>query len=44
VAESHLKSGKKDKAIEALEDVIQTYPKHSLVPEAQRMLEDAKKK
>jgi hypothetical protein len=43
VAESHLKSGKKDKAIEVLEDAIKTYPKHSLVAEARRLLESAKK-
>jgi hypothetical protein len=44
VAESHLQSGKKDKAIEVLEDAIKTYPKHSLVPEARRLLEQARKK
>lgn len=44
VAESHLKAGKKTQAVEALEDVIKTYPKHSLVPEARRLLEEARKK
>lgn len=44
VAESHVKAGKKDKAIEVLEDAIKTYPKHSLVSEARRLLEEAKKK
>jgi len=43
VAESHLKSGKKDKAVEVLEDAIKTYPKHSLVAEAQRILAAARK-
>lgn len=43
VAESHLKAGKKDKAIEVLEDAIKTYPKHSLVAEAQRLLAAARK-
>lgn len=44
VAESHLRAGKKDKAAEVLEDAIKTYPKHSLVAEARRLLEDARKK
>jgi hypothetical protein len=44
VAESHLKSGKKSQAAEVLEDVIKTYPKHSLIPEARRLLDEAKKK
>jgi hypothetical protein len=43
VAESHLKAGKKDKAIEVLEDAIKTYPKHSLVAEARRILDAARK-
>jgi len=44
VAESHLKSGKKSQAAEVLEDVLKTYPEHSLVPEARRLLDEAKKK
>ena len=44
VAESHLKSGKKSQAAEVLEDAIKTYPKHSLVVEARRLLDEAKKK
>jgi len=44
VAESHLQAGKKDKAIEVLEDAIKTYPKHSLVAEARRLLDQARKK
>jgi hypothetical protein len=44
VASEHLKNGRNQKAIDVLEDVLQTFPKHSLVPEVQRLLEAAKQK
>jgi thioredoxin-like negative regulator of GroEL len=44
VAEHHIRLGKKEKAIEVLEEVIKTYPKSPLIPEAQRLLEVARKK
>ena len=44
VAEHHIKLGKKDKAIEVLEEVIKTYPKSPLIADAQRLLELARKK
>ncbi len=43
VADEHLKNGRKQKAIDVLEDVLQTFPKSALVPEMQRRLEAAKK-
>lgn len=44
VAEVYLRDGKKDKAAEVLEDLIKTYPKHSKIPDARRLLEEARKK
>jgi hypothetical protein len=44
VAEHHIRLGKKEKAIEVLEEVIKTYPKSPLIPDAQRLLELARKK
>jgi hypothetical protein len=43
VAEEHLKNGRKQKAIDVLEDLILGFPKHSLIPEVKRLLEAAKK-
>jgi hypothetical protein len=43
VAETHLKNGRKDKAVEILEDFIKTDPKHSQLGEAQRLLQEARK-
>lgn len=44
VAEAHLKAGRKDKAAEIFEELIKTYPKHPNIPDARRLLEEAKKK
>lgn len=44
VAESHLKAGRKDKATEILEEIIKTYPKHPGIPDARRLLDEARKK
>ena len=44
VAEAHLRAGRKDKAAEILEEVIKTYPKHPNIPDARRLLDEAKKK
>jgi hypothetical protein len=44
VANEHLKNGRKQKAIDVLEDVILSFPKHALIPEVQRLLEAAKQK
>lgn len=44
VAGIHLKARKKDKAAEILEELLKTYPKHPRVGEAQRLLEEARKK
>lgn len=44
VAESHLKAGRKDKAAEILDEIIKTYPKHPNLPDARRLLDEAKKK
>lgn len=44
VAEVHLKSGKKEKAIEILEELIKNYPKSPLINDAQRLLQEARKK
>jgi len=44
VAGIHLKAGKKDKAAEILEELLKTYPRHPQIGEAQRLLEEAKKK
>jgi hypothetical protein len=44
VAEAHLKAGRKAQAAEILEEVIKTYPKHPNIPDARRLLDEAKKK
>jgi TolA-binding protein len=44
VAETHLSAGRKDKAAEILEEIIKTYPKHPNIPDARRLLDQAKKK
>jgi Tfp pilus assembly protein PilF len=43
VAEEYLKNGRKQKAVDVLEDLILSFPKHSLIPEVKRLLEAAKK-
>jgi hypothetical protein len=43
VAEEHLKKGRKQKAIDVLEDVLLSFPRHALAPEVRRVLEAAKK-
>jgi len=43
VAEEHLKNGRKQKAIDVLEDLILSFPKHALIPDVKRLLEAAKK-
>jgi len=44
VAEAHLKAGRKGQAAEILEEIIKTYPKHPNIPDARRLLDEAKKK
>jgi hypothetical protein len=44
IANEHLKNGNRQKAIDVLEDLALSFPKHSLFPEIQRLLEEAKKK
>jgi hypothetical protein len=43
VAQSLLKQGKKDKAIEVYEDIIKSYPKHVDTVTVKKLLEDARK-
>ncbi|HLY12611.1 MAG TPA: hypothetical protein VKW04_25125 [Planctomycetota bacterium] len=43
VAQEHLRNGKKAKAIDVLEDLVLSFPKHPLLPEIRRQLEEAKK-
>jgi hypothetical protein len=43
VAEEHLKNGRKQKAVDVLEDLILSFPKHSLIADVKRLLETAKK-
>lgn len=43
VADEHLKKGRKQKAIDVLEDVLLSFPKHPLAPDVQRRLDAAKK-
>jgi outer membrane lipoprotein-sorting protein len=43
-AETHLQAGRKDKAAEILEEIITSYPKHPKIPDARRLLEQAKRK
>jgi len=42
VADEHLKKGNKQKAIDVLEDLALSFPKHALLPEIRRLLEEAK--
>lgn len=44
VANEHLQNGRKQKAIDVLEDLALSFPKHPLLPEIKRLLEEAKKK
>jgi len=44
VADEHLKKGRKQKAIDVLEDVLLSFPRHALAPEVQRRLDEARKK
>jgi len=44
VASEHLKKGNKQKAIDVLEDLALSFPKHALLPEIKRLLEEAKGK
>ncbi len=44
VAEQNLKSGKKEKAIEILQEVLKTYPQHPKTADVRRLLEEARKK
>lgn len=43
LALEYLRSGKKEKGVGILEDLIQTYPKHPKAEELRKMLEDARK-
>ncbi|HLY74228.1 MAG TPA: hypothetical protein VKU80_08930, partial [Planctomycetota bacterium] len=43
VAAQHLRNGNKHKAIDVLEDLTLSYPKHPLQAEIKRLLEEAKK-
>src|SRR5581483_4328220 len=43
VANEHLRNGRKQKAIDVLEDLALSFPKHPLLPEIRRLLEEAKK-
>jgi len=44
VATEHLKKGNRQKAIDVLEDLALSFPKHALLPEIKRLLEEAKSK
>lgn len=44
IANEHLKNGNKKKAVEVLEDLLLSFPKHALAPDIKRLLEEAKKK
>jgi hypothetical protein len=44
IATEHLKNGNKQKAIDVLEDLALSFPKHALYPDIKRLLEEAKKK
>jgi len=44
VANEHLTNGRKQKAIDVLEDLALSFKKHALAPEINRLLEEAKKK
>jgi hypothetical protein len=44
VASEHLKKGAKQKAIDVLEDLALSFPKHALLPEIKRLIEEAKSK
>jgi hypothetical protein len=44
VANEHLQNGRKEKAVDVLEDLALSFPKHPLFPEIKRLLEEAKKK
>jgi hypothetical protein len=44
VAQDTLKRGNKEKAIEILEDVLKSYPKHKDTEDVRKVLEDVKKK
>ena len=43
VAQEHLKNGRKQKAVDVLEDLVLSFPRHALTPEVKRLLEAAKK-
>jgi len=44
VANEHLTNGRKQKAIDVLEDLALSFKKHALAPEINRLLDEAKKK
>ena len=44
IATEHLKNGNKPKAVDVLEDLLLSFPKHALAPDIKRLLEEAKKK
>ena len=44
IANEHLKKGNKQKAIDVLEDLALSFPKHALLPEIKRLIEEAKSK
>lgn len=44
VANEHLTNGRKQKAVDVLEDLALSFPKHALYPEIKRLLEQAKNK
>ncbi|HVR83903.1 MAG TPA: tetratricopeptide repeat protein [Planctomycetota bacterium] len=44
VSHAHLKNGDKQRAIDVLEDLAANFPKHVLLPEIKRLLEEAKGK
>lgn len=44
IAREHLKNGNSKKAVDVLEDLLLSFPKHALAPEIRRLLDEAKKK
>ena len=44
VANEHLRNGGRQKAIDVLEDLARSFPKHPLLPEIQRLLDEARNK
>ncbi|HEV3027432.1 MAG TPA: hypothetical protein VG457_07650 [Planctomycetota bacterium] len=44
VSQAHLKNGDKQRAIDLLEDLAASFPKHVLLPDIKRLLEEAKRR